>query len=208
MLFHSVRRNPPPLTVELQNTPIELVTSFKFLGVNINQHLSWDNHIASITNKVSRNINLLRRMSWLLPRPAMLLFYNSYILPLFDYCDVVWNCCTDVQASKLERIQNCAGYIILKKRKSISAPWIREQLGWPTLKERRKVHLAKTVFKCLNHLDPGYLAPLLTPSSVVHHHDTRASASGNHHLPRPSTNFGKKALLFKELSYGTPYLKN
>ena len=125
MLLHSVRRNPP-LTVELQNTPIEQVTCFKFLGVNINEHLSWDNHIASITNMVSRNINLLRRMSWFLPRPAMLLFYNSYILPLFDYCDVVWNCCTDVQASKLERLQNYAGCIILKKRKSISATWIRE----------------------------------------------------------------------------------
>ena len=86
MLLHSVRKNPPPLRVELQNTPIEQVTCFKFLGVNINEHLSWDNHIVSITNKVSRNINLLRRMSWFLPRPAMLLFYNSYILPLFDYC--------------------------------------------------------------------------------------------------------------------------
>ena len=52
----------------------------------------------------------------------MLLFYNSYcILPLFDYCDVVWNCCTDVQANKLERLQNYARRIILKKRKSTSA---------------------------------------------------------------------------------------
>ena len=89
MLIHSSRRSVPPLEIELFDTPIEQVRCFKFLGCIINDHLTWDDHIAHVSSKVSRNINLLRRISWFLPRHALQAFYKAYILPSFDYCDVV-----------------------------------------------------------------------------------------------------------------------
>ena len=195
MLIHSRRKSPPPLVLHLNDTRIEPVPSFKFLGCMINKHLTWDDHIALVTTKVSRSINLLRRMSWFLPKSAMMQFYNAYILPSFDYCDVVWNSCTWKQALCLERLQNYAGRVILKKQKSTSSTWIRDQLSWPSLQARRSTHISTQVLKACTILGPGYLSPLLQ-SCNTSHHSTRSSTLGNLQLPQPTSEFGKKAFAF------------
>ena len=196
MLIHSSRRTVPPLEILLGHTQIEQVRSFKFLGCIINEHLTWNDHIAHVSSKVHRNINLLRRLSWFLPKNALTTFYKAYILPSFDYCDVVWHSCSQECSNRLERLQNYAGRVILKEPRSTSATWIRSVLGWDTLHSRRESHVATQVYKSLNGMDPGYLAPLLTRSSSVHNHHTRAVANNILHLPVVRTNFGKKAFDF------------
>jgi hypothetical protein len=42
----------------------------------------------------SHHLNLLHRLCWFLPLHLLLLYLKSYILPIFDYCDVVWFSCT------------------------------------------------------------------------------------------------------------------
>ena len=73
MLILSSRCSPPP-SLLLGATPIEQVRTFKFLGCIINDHLTWYDHVAYLSSKVSRNINLLRRLSWFLPCFNGLLF--------------------------------------------------------------------------------------------------------------------------------------
>ena len=97
---------------------------------------------------------------------------------------------------KLERLQNYAGRVILKEHRVTSATSIRIELNWSTLKKRRHLHIATLMFKVINEMGPDYLAPLCTPASKVHNHDTRAAASGVLYLPRTATNFDRKAFSF------------
>lgn len=83
MLVHSSHRSVSPLKVALGHTHIEQVRSFKFVGCIINEHLTWDDHIDHVTAKVTQNINLMRWLSWFLPKRALITFYNAYILPSF-----------------------------------------------------------------------------------------------------------------------------
>ena len=136
MLIHQPKRRTQPLNVSLNNSLIDQVKSFKLLGCIINHHLSWDDHIQHITAKVTRSINLLWRMSWFLPKKMLLMFYNSYVIPTFDYCDTVWSSgCTATQAQKLERLQNYACRIILKQPRTTSATQLRVTLNLPTLNQ-------------------------------------------------------------------------
>ena len=90
MLIHSARRvNLPSLSVYLHSTPVEHVQNTKFLGVYINDTLTWHEHVQQVSSTVSRNLNLLWWLSWFPPKSALLVFYCFYILPSFDYCDVV-----------------------------------------------------------------------------------------------------------------------
>ena len=41
------------------------------------------------------------------------LVYKSYILPILDYCDTVWNCCGKVNSDLLEKLQRRAACIIM-----------------------------------------------------------------------------------------------
>ena len=196
MLIHSSKLNPRPLDISLDGTSLEQVSTFKLLGCIIDHHLTWNSHIQYLSSKVSRSINLLRRLSWFLPRSALQMYYKTYILPSLDYCDVVWTNCPLKLSAKLERLQNFAGRIILKVPKRTSATWVRKELGWSTLTARRKLHVATLMFKLKNNLAPNYLSELMTPSSHLHQHNTRAATTDCFHLPQASTNHGKDAFSF------------
>ena len=86
---------------------------YKLLGVVVNDNLTWTDHVNLVCNKVSRDINLLCRISWFLPKESLVCYYNVYILSHFTYADSVWNSCTAAQSVKLERLQNYAARLIL-----------------------------------------------------------------------------------------------
>ena len=182
MLIHSSRNvTGNILELSVEGNQVEQVRSFKYLEVTINDTLTWSNHINTVCTKVSCNINLLRRLSWFLPQPLLLLFLKSYILPLFDYCGVVWTGCTKSEASRLETLHNYACRTVLCQRKGSSASTAHRKLSLPTLASRRTftslspcstVCLPSPVLIYLSfylHLHPTTTpAPLRLPNSTFH----------------------------------------
>ena len=78
MLIHSSRKvTGSTLELNVEGNQVEQVRSFKFLGVTINDTLTWSDHINMVCDKVSHNVSLLRRLSWFLPQPLFLLFLKS-----------------------------------------------------------------------------------------------------------------------------------
>ena len=95
MLLHSPKKKlDADLNLEVDSTAVEQVRVFKYLGALINNTLTWSDHVDMVSGKVSHSLNLLRRLSWFLPQSLLLLYLKSYILPHYDYCDVVWAGCT------------------------------------------------------------------------------------------------------------------
>lgn len=122
MLIHSKRQKClPSMNIQLNGTPIERVQSYKFLRVVVNDTLTWDDHIQFVCTKVSKSLNLLRRLAWFLPRKALCCYYSAYVLPCLTYADSVWCTCSLAQSSKLERLQNYMARIILRRRRDSSA---------------------------------------------------------------------------------------
>ena len=118
MLIHSSRKMVDgSLTLMIDDSIVEQVRCYKFLGVVVNDTLTWVDHIGMVCKKVSRNLNLLCHLSWFLPRSLLLLFLKSYILPHFDYCDVVWFGCTKSESLCLESLLNFACRTVLRRSK-------------------------------------------------------------------------------------------
>ena len=65
-------------------------SNFKYLGVTITANFTWSEHIDRISAKVYQRLGLLRRIKHLLPFNARILFYNSLVLPIFDYAYVMF----------------------------------------------------------------------------------------------------------------------
>ena len=196
MLIHSNRRKSlSSLSIHLDDTPIEQVRCYKFLGVKVNDTLSWEDHIQYISTKVSRGITLLRHLARFLPRRALCYYYNAYILPQFSYADSVWNTCTRAQSIKLERLQNFAARVILSRRRDSSATEMRQELGWPTLTSRRTLSTAVMTYKSISGLNPPYLSVLFKPLS--NHHVTRSSSTRGTCIPVIRNEYGRKSFAFQ-----------
>ena len=195
MLLHSSRKSPhSSLKLQVADSPVEQVRSFKFLRVVVNDTLTWNDHIDLVCKKVSRHLNLLRRLSWFLPQHLLLLYLKSYILPIFDYCDVVWFGCTKSDSHHLDLLLNFSCRTVLRRRKYSSASSARRDLGISTLSSRRKVHVVQTVFKCLSSNSPSCLSSIFPPSTSSHF--TRSSTSSQLNLPQTRSSFGQKAFSF------------
>ena len=56
----------------------------------MDDHLSWNEHVEIICNKVSKRLGLLSRVRPYLTQKASKCVYNCLIQPIFKYTDAVW----------------------------------------------------------------------------------------------------------------------
>ena len=101
--------------------------------------------------------------------------FKSFILPLFDYADVIWDNCTDAQANTLEQLQIDALRTISGSVRGTSHALLYNETGFVPLKERRKRHKLLLYFKFTKGLLPNYLDTKFPPlaSEVNTYHRRR-----------------------------------
>ena len=83
-------RKDTELEVYINESVIENVEKFKYLGVWLDPSLTWSSHIEKISSAVSKRNGLLRRLRNILPKKTLILLYKTLIIPQLDYCDTVW----------------------------------------------------------------------------------------------------------------------
>ena len=66
--------------IKINNTSVEIVGKFKFLGIFIDKQLKWSTHIELLANKISKYIGVINRLKHTLPPKILLILYNTLIL--------------------------------------------------------------------------------------------------------------------------------
>ena len=90
MVFHTSRRNVIYPNLKVNNSNIERVTQFNFLGVILHSYMTWNKHINHISTKIARSIGILYRLRNVYPESVLITIYNTLILPHFHYCLLLW----------------------------------------------------------------------------------------------------------------------
>ena len=62
----------------------------KFLGIIINENLSWKPHITTICAKTSKVIGIICKSRQYLASNTLMTLYNSLFLPYLNYCNLIW----------------------------------------------------------------------------------------------------------------------
>ena len=103
VLFRSHRKSVPHqnFVVSIDNIAISQVKSSKFLGVYVDEHMTWKKHIKNISTKIAKNIGILSRISYLLPCNILINLYYSLIYPYLAYCNIAWG---STYHSRLKRL--------------------------------------------------------------------------------------------------------
>ena len=73
--------------VTVDGKPLSHVSSFKYLGLYIDEYLTWREYTKSVLQRI-----YLDYIYHLNPIPKDLLgkLYSIFVLPILDYCDIVW----------------------------------------------------------------------------------------------------------------------
>jgi len=157
----------------------------KYLGMMLDRGLNWKLHIDRVRKKSLACLASIRRAGAYLSCHTKKMLYQSFVLPHLDYCAVVWNSCGVGLSDRIERVQNFAMRMILRKPPRTSSNLLRETLGWTSLKNRRHVAMLGQVHRCINGKAPSYLACKFTRNSSMGYNHTRGA--NKLHLGQPKT---------------------
>lgn len=160
----------------IDGTPLELVKEHSYLGVTITSNLSWTSHINNIACKASKVLGLIRRHLHDCDIKTKVTAYKSLVRPCLEYASSVWDPYKACNIDKLEMVQRKAARFICKDyRRTTSVTALLQQLGFTTLKERRRDSRLKLFHKSVNKL-----VALPVPDFVeLNNHRSRSSLSAN-----------------------------
>ena len=153
--------NPNLTPLSFDNTVLVPTTNHKHLGVFLQNNCKWDIHIKSIVTKARMLISCLRSFKYRLSRRALENMYKAYILPHFDYADVLWDNCTQELALELETLHLDAIRTITGSVRGTSHAKLYFESGLTSLSERRRRHKIIMYHKIVNGIVPQYLRTIL-----------------------------------------------
>jgi len=93
IIFSSRNKNTAPdinNNITIDGKLILRVKNVKFLGIYIDEHLTWNHHIQCISKKVAKNVGIIRRVSYLLPINILRNLYFTLIYPYLAFGNIVW----------------------------------------------------------------------------------------------------------------------
>ena len=195
------------IKIKLHGQDLTQCSCTKLLGINIDKHLTFDEHIKYIATKVSSQIGLIHRLRQFLPVSVLNTVYITMIQSHFDYCITVWGFTTKKNILFLQRLQNrCARAVTGQFDYTVPASSLIHNLGWMTIEERRFYFTSCLVYKCLNNSAPSYLSNRFTYINESHNiaHEQLLIMICYFHIH--SKKFSNTLLLFKALKFGTVFL--
>jgi len=92
MIFKN-KHNPipsPNIKIIIDDKEIEQVKVTKFLGILIDDDLSWKSHTSHITKIVSKYNGIFRRIRSFLTSDTLVTLYNTLVFPYLNYCAIIW----------------------------------------------------------------------------------------------------------------------
>ena len=105
IIFRPRKQNLPQISpLIIDNNIIELVETTKYLGVYIDQHLTWKTHMLSVN---PNSTGLIYKTSFYLNHNSLLSLYYVLIFPYLTYCHLIW---ASAYVTNLQRI-----YLLLKR---------------------------------------------------------------------------------------------
>ena len=90
MIFRKPQKQIKLPIVIINGIQIECVDNFNFLGVIIDNDLTWKNNLDKVSNKIVRIIGIINKLKFPLPQNILINNYNSLIIPHINYCIFLW----------------------------------------------------------------------------------------------------------------------
>ena len=126
---------------------IKQVTTYKYLGVVLDETLSYNNHASKTIKSASHKLSLLRRVRPLLTTEAALQIYKSMILPVIEYGNILYDTACKKLTNKLQIIQNKCLKVVHKKPKLTPSSEIHRLSKIKPLRYRRLTNLLIHAYK-------------------------------------------------------------
>ena len=165
--------NTENIKININGNEIKRVNFTKFLGIYIDEHLSWAQHIEFLSKKIARNVGILSKLKHFLPMYIMNTLYYSLILSHLQYCTLLWANTYSTCLNKLRILQKKAVRIITESHYLAHTDPLFSKLKLLKLDDLYKHQLGIYMYKSTKGLLPDSMSSMVIPIHNVHDHNLR-----------------------------------
>ena len=197
IIFKSPNKQiPETIKIKMCGKILPICKQIKYLGVYIDEHISWKYHIDQLANKLKRANNLLAIARHYVPRHSLISLYHGSFSSHLSYGCQIWGQNAN-NYSKLITIQKKAIRIMnFSKAREHTSPIFKEM---NLLKIGDTILLGNIVLthKIINSKIPDNLVKFLTLTNDCHDHATKSSSIGAVSIPTIHNNFGRNSIRYQ-----------
>ena len=149
----------------------------RFLGVHIDENLTWKSHISHVCQKISKSIGILFRSRFYLSKKSKISLYYTLIYPYLTYCNTTWSSTYKTNLKRIFLLQKRIVRILTNSEfRAHTAPLFNE-LKLLDIYNLNVFYTAKFMFSYHNHLLPPSFQNLFVTSHQIHNYNTRNASS-------------------------------
>ena len=180
------------------NTPIEYVYSYLYLGVDIDNLLTFKKYFSNIFKKNSYKLSLLRRIRYMVTLKASLDITKTMFCSIVDYGNILLSSCYEIDLKNIQTLQNhalrCCHNVQNYRYEHVLD--LHNRLNVNMVNVRRK----RQILTCIWRNIKKEIIKLAVPAR-----ETRYNDAPTIYLPEPKTELFKKSVFYYGQPYGTPY---
>ena len=178
--------------IYLNKTIIKQVNSIKFLGVIIDENITWKIHCDKVHTSTSRVLGILRKLKYILPEKTLFSIYNTLSLPHLQYGILAWGNTCQTYLNKLLIVQKKTLRVINNTSYRAHAAPLFIKNNTLTVFDLYQYHLGVLMYKFDKKALPTPLSTFFTRNVDIHHYNTRSA--NKLHVNKVRTSFSKSTI--------------
>lgn len=181
------------LCLQYDNQTLIQKQCIKFLGVYIDENLSWKIHINNICKKIAKSVGIIYRSRHLLSPTTKLCLYYTLIYPYLTYCNIVWSSTYVTNLNRIYLLQKRVVRALTNSDYRAHSSPLFYQLKILDIFKLNSFYIGTFMFKYHHHLLPECFDNLFITNNQVHSYNTRSATNYRSHACR--TNIKKFTIL-------------
>lgn len=187
------------------NYPLERKDHIKYLGVLIDDTISWKYHISFVCSRIARNIGIISKLRYYLTLKQLKQLYYNLIYPYISYAILAWGSTYKSHIQKVQIKQNqvirLIFFAISYGENTESALPLLNLLDILTINNVFRLQALKFTHQWHRKQLPNIFKNYFHYARDVHSYNTRYASKNNLYKPRVRTNIGKHAIPFMAIDY-------
>ena len=218
MLFTSMKKSlRPNLNINIMGEEIHEVEHTKFLGIILDNHLNWKEHIKYLTSKMAKSVGIFAKTRKYFNKAVLTTLYYSFLYPYLLYGNIIWGGANATTLHPIYRIQKIVIRLMcnLKRRTSLSPHFKIEKIL--KVKDIHNYLITIFMFKYTEGSLPRIFDSFFQINQSIHLHHTRQSShfhcpiyksrAGNEFLKKSGVNIWNNIVLNSRNIYKIGVLK-
>ena len=172
MVFTNKER-PETISLNINGSIIQERTESKFLGVILDNKLTWHAHIKHISSKISKSVAILRMLRDTFPKHILKTLYLTLVYPYFNYCNLIWGSAYNSTLNPLVILQKKCIRIICNAEFLAHTDPLFKSTKLLKLKQLHELNCAIFIYKCFHSTAYANFKIMMITSSQIHQYNTR-----------------------------------